>query len=246
MNPFVAGCLLGFAGSVHCVLMCGPLIAAGGPGGRTRGRRLASFASYHAGRGLSYQGIAVAAALLGRAFALAGLSAALSIACGLLLLASILPARLTLSGLTAVWMRPLRRASGGVARLSRSRPLQARFLGGMVNGLLPCGLTYAAALTATTTSSSGGALAFMGGFGAATLPALALVTLCADALRSWPVARLRWLPQISLTVAGLLLVARGVAALDLGPADRFGPPASHTHHAMHQGIASAAVPATVP
>lgn len=235
MKVFAAGCLLGLAGSVHCVVMCGPLVAAGGAAGRSWRRRLVSFITYHAGRGMTYQIIAVAAALFGRAFALAGLGAALSVACGVLLLAAGLPDGLAMPGVVASWMRPLRRASGGVALLAQSRPLLARFLGGVVNGFLPCGLTYAAALTSTTIGGPLAAVVFMAGFGTGTLPALALVAASAARWPSWPAARLRWLPQAALAVVGMLLIVRGLGPMGVAAAPASAPSAYHLHQAGPNG-----------
>lgn len=222
MTAFVAGLVLGFAGSAHCVLMCGPLVAAarGGAGSRTPVR---SFVAYHGGRGLVYMALAASAGLLGRAFWLAGLGSVLSVGCGVVLLASVAPVRLAPRRVMAALIRPLAGASARIRARSLSHPLAARILAGMVNGLLPCGLTYAAVLTAAALQDVVPAQMFMAGFWAGTLPALAAVTAFAGRLPSAAAGRLRWLTPASLAIVGVLLIVRGLLPVAGG-----GP-----HESMH-------------
>ena len=129
-------------------------------------------------------------------------------------------------------MRPLRRVSGRIRDVGVSKPLLGRFLGGVVNGFLPCGLTYAAALSAAAMSGAGAAAVFMAGFGVGTLPALALVAVATVRCLSGTAAGLRWLPRAACTVAGVLLVARGLAAMGFVPTPLSGPPSPHLHHVI--------------
>ncbi|MEO8076705.1 MAG: sulfite exporter TauE/SafE family protein [Acidobacteriota bacterium] len=226
----VAGLLLGAAGSLHCVLMCGPLVAAAGAGTGTWRARATAFLVYHGGRGLVYLALAAMAALFGRAFALAGFGGALSVTCGLLMLGVALPTRLVPRRLVAAALRPLGGASAKVRALARTHPLGARFMAGVVNGFLPCGLTYAAALTAATLQSVAAATLFMGGFWAGTVPALAAVSISAAAIPRLSAARLRWLAPVVMAIVGLLLIVRGLEPLRQPP--KPGAAAPVHHHGM--------------
>jgi sulfite exporter TauE/SafE len=226
----VAGALLGAAGSLHCVLMCGPLAGAVATGGGTWRARAISFVVYHGGRGLVYLALAVTAALLGRVFVLAGVGGALSVTCGVLMLAAAIPTRLAPRRLIGIVLRPLGHASARAHALARTRPVGARFLSGVVNGLLPCGLTYAAALAAATLHSAPSAMLFMAGFWAGTMPALGIVSLSAVTLRRMPARRLSWVPPVAMAIAGLLLIARGLEPLRQPSESR--PAAALHHHRM--------------
>jgi len=230
MTLLVAGLLLGAAGSLHCLLMCGPLVALAGTGGGTAGARTIAFGVYHAGRGIVYLVLAAIAALVGRAFALAGVGGALSVTCGLLMLAAAIPAPRTLRRLIGTALRPFGRASVRVRALAATWPLGARFLSGVVNGLLPCGLTYTAALAAAALHRVPAATLFMTGFWLGTLPALAIVSISAAALPRIPAARLRWITPVAMTIAGLLLIVRGLEPLRQ-PAGS-GPVAAPHHHGL--------------
>jgi sulfite exporter TauE/SafE len=226
----VAGALLGAAGSLHCVLMCGPLAGAVATGGGTWRARAISFVVYHGGRGLVYLALAVTAALLGRVFVLAGVGGALSVTCGVLMLAAAIPTRLAPRRLIGFALRSLGHASVRAHALARTRPLGARFLSGIVNGLLPCGLTYAAALAAAALHGVPAAMLFMTGFWAGTMPALGIVSLSAVTLRRMPAKRLSWVPPVAMAIAGLLLIARGLEPLRQ-PAESHPATALH-HHRM--------------
>jgi len=227
MTLIVAGVLLGAAGSLHCLLMCGPLVAVAGTGhGPLRARTIA-FGVYHAGRGLVYLGLGAMAALVGRAFVSVGVGGALSVTCGLLLVAAAIPTRITPRRLISVTLRPLGRANARVRAVARTRPLGARFLSGVVNGLLPCGLTYAAALAAAALHGVPAAALFMTGFWVGTLPALAVVSISTARVPRIAAARLRWIAPVAMAVAGLLLIVRGLEPLRQ-PAES-GPAAIHHH-----------------
>jgi sulfite exporter TauE/SafE len=185
-----AAATLGFAGSVHCLGMCGGIAAAAGarlgdgsgPGAVPRG------AAFNAGRIASYAALgalvgAVAGALLGqfpvRPFAIT-----------FRLLAALLMLAMGLSLLSGRDLLSLERLGGRVWR--RLRPLAGRVLGlpgvlrfavlGMLWGFLPCGLVYSAlALAAVAGSGSAGAAAMLA-FGVGTLPSMLAVTLAGTAV----------------------------------------------------------------
>jgi sulfite exporter TauE/SafE len=83
----------------------------------------------------------------------------------------------------------------------------------MANGLVPCGLVYAAALAAAGWGTFAGAWATMLGFGLGTLPALAVVSLSPAALpqRLRPALQ-RLAPAVLLLAAALLLLRALVPA----------------------------------
>ena len=65
----------GFVGSVHCVGMCGGLIAVASDGANRAGQRLAMQGSYQGGRLASYLVLGLVAGALGHALDLAGQAA---------------------------------------------------------------------------------------------------------------------------------------------------------------------------
>lgn len=213
--------LFGLASGLHCVGMCGGIVAAfstrrvvpivpaarGAPEWR---RQLA----FNAGRILTYAlGGAAAGALGGAAQLLQG---ALPVQIVLFVLAQgvLILAGLYLLGAGRLLARfenvgaPLwRRVQPAAARLAAAPGPRAAALAGMLWGLLPCAMVYAALATATLAGGSAqGALAMLA-FGAGTLPWLLGAGGALARLRAGPgLARLR-------AAAGVLVLGMGVAGL---------------------------------
>ncbi len=167
MSPVAAtitgAALAGLAGSPHCVGMCGGFAAAVGD-------RPASTLAWSLGRLSTY-------ALLGAA---AGATAgALPLPTELGLLLAFLMLLWFAASLAALPLPrlpvPSRLLAVG-ARVLRRGDLPSRYAFGLVTGLLPCGLVYAAlSLAVATADPLAGALSMVA-FGLGTLPALALAT----------------------------------------------------------------------
>ena len=213
MDWLLTGLTLGFVGSAHCVLMCGPLALALPVAGRTRLALVAERGLYHAARIVTYTALGVLFGALGLVTSLAGGQQVLSVVLGVLLLGAALVPWLhrRLTGAAAVPFRFIgvltrrlqavyqRGGPGGIAAL------------GIMNGLLPCGLVYAAVATAVTAGSVAPSALFMAAFGAGTLPALMLISLAGPVLKPAWRQRLQKLIPLTLAVIGVLLILRGLS-----------------------------------
>ena len=208
----VAGVLAGLASSGHCVLMCGPLalaharVWAGAPGQRGRAIVLQQL-----GRIGIYAILGVLAGLTGHTLVAAGAGRWLAWAAAAALIiaavAAALPRRpggLALS-IGAVIARLSRRSAEWVARHSVTGPLVA----GLLNGLLPCGLVYAALAVSLGLGAPLEGAAFMTAFGVATTPVLAAIALTGIVRQRRSAGILRRLQPVGLVVLALLLAWRG-------------------------------------
>lgn len=159
----LSGALLaGLAGSPHCVGMCGGLATAAGGG-----------PAWHAGRLSTY---AALGALAGAAGAVLPGPAWLPAAISLVFLA-FFSARLAGWGAAPPLPAALRPLFAWAGRALRRPGGLGRYGFGLVNGLLPCGLVYAAlALPVASGSAAKGALLMLL-FGLGTVPALAVAAL---------------------------------------------------------------------
>lgn len=209
MTLFLAGVLLGLAGSAHCVFMCGPLVLTARCSTTSR---VPWFLPYHAGRLLMYELLALGAGVAGRVVAVGGMGRALSVACGVVvLLAATGQAPPAIARrITGAWARALSRGSLIVGHAARRRPVMGQFAAGAVNGLLPCGLAYTAAVAAAALGGVPQSLVFMAGFGIGTLPALLVVSLSAASMPLASRTRLRRVAPLALAVTGVLLIMRGL------------------------------------
>lgn len=215
MNPMLATALvLGAAGSAHCIGMCGPIALAVPSASHTRRARWVSTFILNTGRITTYALLGTAIGTLGMGMRLAGLQQVVSIAGGLLLLLSAV-----IPGLLVRWT-PTGRAAMGISRmrsilarnLRRTAP-EALFLTGALNGLLPCGLAYAALLGAANMASPWEGALFMSVFGLGTWPALIALRMGGGLLGESMRTRLRQSSPVLVSVVAVLMILRG---LELG------------------------------
>jgi sulfite exporter TauE/SafE len=223
--------LVGLAGSVHCVGMCGGIVSAFSmaparpafpvavvtqtvPVVQGASETLLRMAAYNSGRIASYASAgAIAGGLAGGARTLAGLAGWQVLAYWLANLVLVLLG-LYLSG---AWP-----ALAGVERLGqglwrRLRPLMGAILPidtpvkmlalGALWGWLPCGMVYSVLLTAMLAGSAAGGAAVMLAFGLGTLPMLLAMGMAGARLRGA-------LQQRALrTVAGVLVLGFGLLGM---------------------------------
>jgi len=200
---FLSGILLGFAGSFHCVGMCGPLVA-------MMSGNLISNLFYHLGRTLLYVLLGL---ILGWFLPINQLGATtqiVSLTFGLLFTILALlewQGWFHLSSLQSHGNSPILRWFGKVYAKSG---WGWRFFAGILNGLLPCGLVYAALLASLAQDGTWGGPVFMAGFGLATMPALLIVGGFSEYLKSFiQQHRKNWLP-FWLLVMGCFFLLRGM------------------------------------
>ncbi len=201
--------MLGLAGSLHCAGMCGPLtLALPATGSGTVGF-VAGRLAYNFGRITTYTALGVVIGWLGRSLALAGVQRWVSMAAGIAIIAGlVLSHRASGAGLTAAAVRQLKNALGTVLR---RRSISSLWTLGLLNGLLPCGMVYAAAAGAMATGGWLSGISYMALFGLGTLPVMLGISLSGTAI---PVAmrlRLQQLVPISAAVVGVLLILRGMS-----------------------------------
>lgn len=212
-STLAAGLLAGLAASGHCVLMCGPLALAHAgmwrrADGRSSGR---GFLLVHAGRLATYGALGIAAGTGGLALLELGAGRWLAwIAAAALLVAALGRSdRLLPRAVSNRLSKSIVAASGRSAEWARAHRIAGPVAAGSLNGLLPCGLVYAACAAAIGLGAPLDSAAFMIAFGVGTTPALAAVALTRLSPRGdqWP--RQRWLRPAGLLLLAVMLIARG-------------------------------------
>lgn len=209
---FLSGVVVGILGSLHCAAMCGP-IALALPGGESERRRsLAGRLLYNAGRVAAYIVLGAFLGSLGGLFALAGLQQAVSIAVGaIMILALVFP---SVAHWTSARWSPAARLHttlrAGFGMFLQRRTLSSLFGLGLLNGLLPCGLLYAALGAATALGEPVRGMVFLGGFGVGTLPIMLGIGLLGKTVRLHMRRRLSGVIPVFTVALGLLLILRGL------------------------------------
>jgi uncharacterized protein len=184
-SHFVGGALLGIAGSLHCAGVCGgiasSLLLATSPAGDRYGAVAQNLIKIQLGRAASYTLFGAAVGGGGSAFAqLLGLSGTQLIFRGIAA-CMLIWAGCSVAGMAKSWLN-FDKALTALTRtlripVSAGRASNSPIFMGIVWGFAPCGMVYAALLNAMMTGSSMGGMQFMGGFGLATIPAVAMTSL---------------------------------------------------------------------
>jgi len=177
--------LLGLVGSLHCVGMCGPLILAASTGQRPAWQ---SALYYHSGRALSYAVLGALAGAFGHVLFRGAWQLAIGWISGI---------ALVVWGLWLAWNRgsllhlpPFwRKMAGSLLRAQSGFGLLSL---GMVNGLIPCGLLWAALAGAALQGSWLNGLGFMVLFSMGTWPVLFGLSAVRDVLQPVLKHRQRW------------------------------------------------------
>lgn len=215
LSNVIAGLVMGFGSSLHCAGMCGPIGCALLLGPTQTGRKLDPFLLL-----MSAQGGRIAAyTLLGGLFGVFG--------AGLYGIANLQSAHALMqwtAALTVMWMglsiaglvpammgldRALAPIAGGLSRLRLSLAGGYGQLGvaGLIWGLTPCAMVYAAIFNSLLAGSAVGGMAMMAAFGVGTIPAVTL-----SALGIFRLSRLTGTARGRL-LSGLVLVGVGVLGL---------------------------------
>jgi len=220
---------MGFVGSLHCIGMCGGLVAAlslSRPAIWWRGLIV-----YQAGRVATYALLGLLAGLGG--MGLVEISGAwvqrgLAVIAGLAMLFF----ALNLGG----WLPdPLARITAaanrhlGLGKLVRNAAQHARSRGwlllGMANGLLPCGLVYAALAMAVASADVSDAFLMMLFFGLGTVPAMLLAPLILGKISAKSRAIFLKFAAVLLVALAVLTMLRGFSMHDMRHGQQHDPQA---------------------
>lgn len=208
----------GLLGSAHCVGMCGSFVVSLGVG---QPRPIVNFlrqTAYGLGRVFTYAVGGAAAGyagwrLSGSLPAVVRVQAVLSIAAGVLLLVQGLSSAGVLR--LRLWQKadePCLTPTLFASVMNASR-LRSAFLGGVINGLLPCGLVYAYLTLAASAGDVPRGAATMAAFGLGTIPVLVALGCGASFLTCTFRRRLLTVAAWCVVLTGLLAVARGAGFL---------------------------------
>jgi sulfite exporter TauE/SafE len=226
--------LLGLTSSLHCVTMCGPMVAVASapPVQLERERapvRLVRWqAGYHLGRGVTYVLLGIAFATLGAAVISLSSSRHVGALLQLVLGACVvgfglreLPAR------RSVRSRPDGVFTRAVRRWVTAGSGAGMFALGLATGLFPCGVLYVALARSAAAGSAWGGAAVMGAFWLGTVPLLAFVGVASRGLLRAAGRHAGALLCCAMLATGGWLASRGALALTR-PSQ--GCPFHSTHH----------------
>ncbi len=211
-EAIVAGLLIGTAGSLHCLGMCGPLVLSLPMQSNSLWRFFSERLIYHFGRISIYAILGTIGGIIGGFLAIGRWQQTLSVFWGILLIVAALyvSGKLKLTFLSKLKL-PFRNVM--FEKAGRTPGILRFWITGMANGLLPCGLVYIALAGSLSGGNALWGATYMSAFGLGSVPVLLLVSWlglrASDRLRPM----MKRLVPYALFLTGILLTLRG---MDLG------------------------------
>jgi len=226
MNNLPLAFLMGLLGSLHCAVMCGPLMLSLPLQNTSLLKSALQLIWYQLGRILIYTLLGVLVGWIGNSFTVFANQEILSLTIGVLLVIFTI---LQLSGyqlksinnLQQKMITPLSKLMGKLYGL----PIWG-FFAGLLNGLLPCGMVYLALATALNTASLQGGANFMFLFGLGTMPLMLMISLGGIYLKKYIRFNTQKLVPYFMLFMGTLLILRSA---DLGIPFLSPNNSTHTH-----------------
>ncbi len=203
---------LGFAGSLHCLGMCGPLVL--GVASNIRSgivNRWIHGLLYHFSRVLTYGFMGIMFGLLGKVLAISGFQKTITITSGIFLVVLFL---FTIDLETLIfkskkYQRVFRKFQQHLTRTFSSLAQRHPFVLGILNAILPCGLVYLALMGSLTTGSALTGMAFMVAFGLGTLPMMLSIHFGVSMIKWRPQGQYKKIFPLLHLVLGIFLIYRG-------------------------------------
>ncbi len=200
---------MGLFGSIHCAVMCGPLLIA------IQGNQQISWVQtfnkllYQIGRILTYGALGLLLGLIGNIASVQGWQQFFSLITGIILV---------LIGLSYIFAKN----SAALAQF-QTRAIQpfarmmgrwlyrpgGSFIAGILNGLLPCGMVYMALVSAMNADGIGASFQFMLLFGLGTLPLMLLFSVASMWTKKMVKVRFATIMPILYLLMGIWFILRG-------------------------------------
>jgi uncharacterized protein len=203
--------IMGLAGSLHCIGMCGPLALSLPVSHSSNLSRISGGLIYNSGRIFSYAMLGLVFGSLGSFIIATKWQSGLSIALGIIILLYLLvPKKYFHFSTTTILGKPFMLLRQQLGRLFQSGKFSSLFFIGVLNGFLPCGLVYLALTSSVISASPMNGGLFMLFFGLGTVPMMFATVLMGNYLNQSIRQRIHKAVPLLLFVMAVLLVLRGM------------------------------------
>ncbi|QBZ98939.1 sulfite exporter TauE/SafE family protein [Flavobacterium sangjuense] len=204
--------IFGLISSLHCIGMCGPIAMMLPVSVNNPVKKVIQIMVYHAGRLTSYATLGFLFGLLGRGLYLAGVQQRISIVVGVLMIAvALVPEKIFARyNFSRPIYKLISKVKTNLGQQFKRKTPDALFTIGLFNGLLPCGLVYAALFGAIAMQNVGLSTVYMLLYGLGTVPLMSAVVYVTNFL-SFPFRnKLQKVVPLVTVVIGVLFVLRGM------------------------------------
>ena len=202
---------LGFASGFHCLGMCGPIALSLGLSKKQQVNFHLQNLTYQFGRILTYSFLGAIVGIVGEGFQLAGFQKYISILAGILLITMAL---FSFGGdfttkIPAI-SNALLKVKINLGKLLRKTDYSSRFLTGVLNGFLPCGMVYMALTASLAAGGIWQSSTFMVFFGLGTFPFMFAAVLFGNILNATVRNKILKIVPVFMLILGALFILRGM------------------------------------
>ncbi|MCO6501051.1 MAG: sulfite exporter TauE/SafE family protein [Vicingus serpentipes] len=209
---YITAFSIGLLGSFHCIGMCGPIAFALPSKSNAIFHRVISGITYNIGRITTYILLGVLFGALGQGISTASTQQAISILLGVIFILSVLIPKSLLNKINPTknigyFINSIKATLG---RLFNSSSIPNLLLIGLLNGLLPCGLVYAAIGGAIATGDVVKGTSFMLFFGLGTLPMMFTAVILSNFITVNFRNKIKKIIPVFIVLLGCLFILRGL------------------------------------
>jgi sulfite exporter TauE/SafE len=203
---------LGLISSLHCIGMCGPIAMMLPIDHKNPTKKALQILTYHLGRITAYALLGFVFGLLGKGLFLAGFQQQLSIVVGILMIViALIPDRIFAQ---YNFSRPMYQLISKMkthlgSQFKRKSP-DALFTIGVLNGLLPCGMVYAALFGAIAMQNTLLSVSYMVLYGLGTIPMMSAVVYFSNFITQPFRNKLQRVIPLVTFIIGTLFILRGL------------------------------------
>lgn len=206
--------IMGFAGSLHCIGMCGPLALSLPVTHNNNFSRITGGVVYNSGRILTYATLGLLLGSFGKLIILTEWQSKLSLILGIIILLYLLVPKKYFHFTSANTLsKPFLFLRQQLGSLFQSKKRISLLYIGLLNGFLPCGLVYLALSSSAITANSFHGAMFMLFFGLGTFPAMFATVVLGNYLNQSIRHKINKAVPVLLFFMAVLLILRG---LELG------------------------------
>ena len=207
----IAAIGLGFASGFHCLGMCGPIALSLGLSKKQQANFHLQNLTYQLGRILTYTLLGALVGIIGEGFQLAGFQKYVSILAGVLLISmAIFSFGGDFASKIPAINNALLKVKINLGKLLQKSDYSSRFLTGILNGLLPCGMVYMALTASLAAGGIWQSATFMAIFGLGTFPFMFAAVLFGNLLNAAVRNKILKIVPIFMLILGALFILRGM------------------------------------